>query len=356
METTRSEHRRRTRRPRHPHRQTVVVTGASAGVGRATAREFAARGARVALIARGRAGLEAAANEVAQAGGTPLVLPADVSDAAQVAAAADGVEAVFGPVDVWVNVAFTTVFAPFEEIRPEEFRRVTEVAYLGYVHGTRAALDRMLPRDAGTIVQVGSVLAERSIPLQSAYCGAKHAVRGFTSAVRTELMHRHSRVKVTVVQLPAVNTPQFAWGLSRLPHRPQPVPPIYQPEVAARAIVHAADHPGRRVYCVGGRALATIIANRLVPGLLDRYLARTGFSSQQTSEPDRGPRPHNLWNPLDGEDGRDFGAHGTFDDRAHPHSPEAWMARRPRLLWTGGAATAATLAVAALRHHRTAHR
>ncbi|RKT08475.1 short-subunit dehydrogenase [Streptomyces sp. 3211.6] len=348
METTRSEH------PRRP-RQTVVVTGASAGVGRATAREFAARGARVALIARGRAGLEAAANEVAQAGGTPLVLPADVSDAAQVAAAADRVEAVFGPVDVWVNVAFTTVFAPFEEIRPEEFRRVTEVTYLGYVHGTRAALDRMLPRDSGTIVQVGSVLAERSIPLQSAYCGAKHAVQGFTSSVRTELMHRGSRVKVTVVQLPAVNTPQFSWGLSRLPHRPQPVPPIYQPEVAARAIVHAADHPGRRVYCVGGRALATVIANRLVPGLLDRYLARTGFASQQTAEPDPGPRPHNLWNPLDGDDGRDFGAHGTFDDRSHPHSPEAWAARRPRLLWTG-AATAATLALAALRHHRTAHR
>ncbi|MFE1791738.1 SDR family oxidoreductase [Streptomyces sp. NPDC059525] len=352
METTRSEH------PRHHSgrpRQTVVVTGASAGVGRATARAFAARGARVALIARGRAGLEAAANEVAQAGGTPLVLPADVSDAAQVAAAADRVEAVFGPVDVWVNAAFATVFAPFEEIRPEEYRRVTEVTYLGYVHGTRAALDRMLPRDSGTIVQVGSVLAERSIPLQSAYCGAKHAVRGFTSSVRTELMHRGSRVKITVVQLPAVNTPQFAWGLSRLPHRPQPVPPIYQPEVAARTIVHAAGHPGRRVYCVGGRAFATVVANRLVPGLLDRYLARTGFSSQQTSEPDRGQRPHNLWNPLDGDGGRDFGTHGTFDDRAHPRSPEAWAARRPRLLWTG-AATAATLGLAALRHHRTAHR
>ncbi|MER7336614.1 SDR family oxidoreductase [Streptomyces sp. NPDC000075] len=331
----------------------MVVTGASAGVGRATAREFAARGDRVALIARGRAGLEAVASEVAAAGGTPLVLPADVSDAAQVAAAADRVEAVFGPVDVWVNVAFTTVFAPFEEIRPEEFRRVTEVTYLGYVHGTRAALDRMLPRDSGTIVQVGSVLAERAIPLQSAYCGAKHAVQGFTSAVRTELMHRGSRVKVTVVQLPAVNTPQFAWGLSRLPHRPQPVPPIYQPEVAARAIVHAAGHPGRRVYCVGGRALATVIANRIVPGLLDRYLARTGFSAQQTAEPDPGARPHNLWRPLDGEDGRDFGTHGTFDDRSHPRSPEAWAARRPRLLWAG-AGVAAGAALTALRRRRSA--
>ncbi|MGW1519443.1 SDR family oxidoreductase [Streptomyces sp. NPDC002287] len=348
MDTTRSEH--------HRPRQTVVVTGASAGVGRATALAFAARGARVALIARGRAGLEAAANEVVRAGGTPLVLPADVSDPAQVSAAADQVEAVFGPVDVWVNVAFTTVFAPFVEIRPEEFRRVTEVSYLGYVHGTRAALDRMLPRNKGTIVQVGSVLGERSIPLQSAYCGAKHAVQGFASAVRTELMHYGSRVKVTVVQLPAVNTPQFSWGLSRLPHRPQPVPPIYQPEVAARAIVYAADHPGRRMYCVGGRALAAVIANRIVPGLLDRYLARTGFSSQQTPEPNREDRPHNLWHPLDWEDGRDYGAHGGFDDRSHPRSPEAWAARRPRLLWTGAATAAAGLAVTALRHRGDGHR
>ncbi|MEU8437647.1 SDR family oxidoreductase [Streptomyces sp. NPDC029216] len=334
-------------------RQTVVITGASAGVGRATARAFAARGARVALIARGRAGLEAAANEVAQAGGTPLVLPADVADAAQVAAAADRVEAAFGPVDVWVNVAFTTVFAPFEEIRPEEFRRVTEVTYLGYVHGTRAALDRMLPRNSGTIVQVGSVLGERAIPLQSAYCGAKHAVQGFTSAVRTELLHRGSRVKVTVVQLPAVNTPQFSWGLSRMPRRPQPVPPIYQPEVAARAIVHAADHPGRRMYTVGGAGLVTLMANRIAPGLLDRYLARTGYDSQQTSVPDGDMRPHNLWRPLDGTGGRDFGAHGSFDDRSHARSAEAWAARRPRLLWTGAAVTATALTLAALRRHRT---
>ncbi|MEU6863868.1 SDR family oxidoreductase [Streptomyces sp. NPDC046876] len=333
--------------------QTVVITGASAGVGRATARAFAARGARVALIARGRTGLEAAAREVAEAGGTPLVVPADVSDHTQVDAAADEVEAAFGPVDVWVNAAFTTVFAPFEEIRPEEFRRVTEVTYLGYVHGTRAALARMLPRDSGAIVQVGSALAERAIPLQSPYCGAKHAVHGFTSAVRTELLHRGSRVRITVVQLPAVNTPQFSWGLSRLPRRPQPVPPIYQPEVAARAVVHAADHPGRREYCVGGATLATVLANRVAPGLLDRYLARTGYASQQTGEPDTEPRHHNLWHPLDGEDGRDFGAHGRFDARAHPRSPEAWAARRPRALW---AAPAAALAATLVYRRRTARR
>lgn len=228
--------------------QTVVVTGASAGIGRATAQLFGARGANVALIARGRAGLEGAARDVEQAGGKALVLPTDVADHTAVEAAAEQVEQVFGPIDVWINVAFTSVFAPFADIGPEEYRRVTDVAYLGFVHGTRAALARMKPRDRGAIVQVGSALGSRSIPPQSAYCGAKHAVNGFTEAVRCELLHEHSNVRITVVQMPAVNTPQFSWVLSRLPRHPQPVPPIYQPEVAARAVVFAADHPRRKQY------------------------------------------------------------------------------------------------------------
>jgi NAD(P)-dependent dehydrogenase (short-subunit alcohol dehydrogenase family) len=318
---------------------TVVITGASGGIGRAVAREFAARGDRIGLIARGRAGLEAAAGEVRSRGGQALVAVADVSDHEAVHAAADAVEERFGPIDVWVNVAFTSVFAPFTEIRPEEFRRVTEVTYLGYVNGTREALSRMRPRNRGTIVQVGSALGERSIPLQSAYCGAKHAVNGFTSSVRTELMHERSQVRITVVQMPAVNTPQFSWVLSRLPRHPQPVPPIYQPEVAARAVVYAADHPGRKQFYVGASTVATLLGNRVAAGLLDRYLARTGVDSQQTKERTPPDRPGNLWEPLDGEeaDGHDFGAHGIFDDRAHEHSPQTALAERARLTWPAGA-------------------
>ncbi|WP_433894324.1 SDR family oxidoreductase [Streptomyces sp. CA-111067] len=322
--------------------QTIVITGASGGIGRAAAREFARRGDRIGLLARGRAGLDAAAGEVRELGGEALAVPADVADHEAVHAAATAVERRFGPIDVWVNVAFTSVFAPFTEIRPEEFRRVTEVAYLGYVNGTREALARMVPRDHGTIVQVGSALGDRSIPLQSAYCGAKHAVNGFTSSVRTELMHDKSNVRVTVVQMPAVNTPQFSWVLSRLPRHPQPVPPIYQPEVAARSVVYAAEHPGRKQYYVGASTVGTIIGNKFAAGLLDRYLARTGYDSQQTADRISPDRPDNLWKPLDGprEDAPDFGAHGEFDARSHPRSAQAWLSRHAGLVWPASAVLA----------------
>jgi NAD(P)-dependent dehydrogenase (short-subunit alcohol dehydrogenase family) len=291
----------------------VVITGASAGVGRATARAFAERGDRIALLARGEAGLDAAAKEI----GGALPLPVDVADPSAVEQAANTVERELGPIDVWVNNAFAGELAPFLEMPAEDFRRVTEVTYFGYVHGTRAALRRMLPRDRGVIVQVGSALAYRSIPLQSAYCGAKHAIQGFTESVRCELMHDKAHVYVTMVQLPAVNTPQFSWAQSRLPRHPQPVPPIYQPEVAAEAIVHAAVHPRRREYWVGSSTVATLLANKVAAGLLDRYLARTGYRGQQTDEPPTGG--NNLWRPADQH--QDHGSHGAFDDRAHARSP-----------------------------------
>jgi NAD(P)-dependent dehydrogenase (short-subunit alcohol dehydrogenase family) len=300
--------------------QTVVITGASAGIGRATAELFGARGARVALIARGEDGLRGAADAVNSRGGRALALPVDVADFEAVDQAAERAESELGPIDVWVNVAFTSVFAPFRQITPEEFRRVTEVAYLGYVHGTMAALQRMVPRDRGTIVQVGSALGYRSIPLQSAYCGAKHAINGFTESVRCELLHDRSNVRITVVQMPAVNTPQFSWVLSRLPRNPQPVPPIYQPEVAAEGVVFAADHPQRKEYWVGGSTVATILAQKLAAPLLDRYLARTGYSSQQTGKRASPGRRSNLWQPVDQPPGADRGAHGSFDDRSRDHS------------------------------------
>jgi NAD(P)-dependent dehydrogenase (short-subunit alcohol dehydrogenase family) len=328
--------------------RTVVITGASAGVGRATARLFGRRGANVALIARGRAGLDAAAAEVEEHGGRALVLRADVADHRQVESAAEAAEAAFGPVDVWINVAFTSVFAPFTEIEPDEYQRVTDVTYLGFVNGTRSALKRMLPRDSGTVVQVGSALGYRSVPLQSAYCGAKHAINGFTASVRTELRHRHSRVHITTVQMPAVNTPQFSWVLSRLPRHPRPVPPIYQPEVAARAVLHAADHPRRKQYYVGASTVATILGQKAAPALLDRYLARTGFDSQQEPGKPSAGRANNLWHPADAEQGTDHGAHGVFDDRAHAHAPQAALARHPALL-SGALAGAALGATGLLR-------
>jgi NAD(P)-dependent dehydrogenase (short-subunit alcohol dehydrogenase family) len=329
----------------------VVITGASGGIGRASARLFAERGDHVALLARGTAGLEAAASEVRERGGTALAIRVDTADAEALERAADRVEDELGSIDVWVNDAFTSVFSRFMDIEPDEFRRVTEVTYLGFVNGTRAALRRMLPRDRGVVVQVGSALAHRGIPLQSAYCGAKHAMWGFHESLLTELRHDRSNVHVTSVAMPGVNTPQFTWVLSRLPRKAQPVPPFYQPEVAARGILHAADHPERRAYWVGAATAGTIIANRVAGGLLDRYLARTGMASQQTSEGRPADQPANLWQPADGPDGHDFGAHGPFDDRAWSHSPQQWASQHRR----GLVLTAAGLAAgAALRSWRAA--
>jgi short-subunit dehydrogenase len=301
----------------------VVITGASAGVGRATVQAFAKRGAHIGLLARGIEGLEGAKKDVEELGGKALVLPTDVSDANQVEAAAQKVEETFGPIDIWVNDAMTSVFSPLKEMTPEEFRRVTEVTYLGAVYGTMAALKRMLPRDRGTIVQVGSALAYRSIPLQAAYCGAKHAIRGFTDSLRSELIHDKSNVHVTMVHLPAVNTPQFSWVKSRLPRKAQPVPPIYQPEVPAEAIYWAAHHR-RRELIVGIPTLKAIEGNKVIPGTLDRFLAEKAYSGQQTDEPRDPDEPNNLWEPLDGEGGGDHGAHGSFDARSRNFSPEVW--------------------------------
>ncbi len=317
-------------------REIVVITGASAGVGRATARRFARRGARIGLMARGEEGLRAAQREVEELGGEAIVLPADVADAEAVERAAGAVEERFGPIDIWVNNAMTSVFSEVKEMQPDEYRRVTEVTYLGVVHGTLAALKRMLPRDRGVIVQVGSALAYRGIPLQSSYCAAKHAIIGFTESLRAELMHDRSHVRVTVVNLPAVNTPQFGWVKSRLPKEGQPVPPIYQPEVPADAIFYAAHHP-RREFFVGWPTVMTVIGNKLAPAVADHYLARTGFESQQTDQPRDPARPDNLWTPVPG----DHGAHGRFDDRASYRSSQLWLSKHRNILALVGAAAVA---------------
>ncbi len=326
-----------------PRPEVVVITGASAGVGRAVVRRFAAAGAHIALIARGRDGLEAARAEVEAAGGRALVLPADVANWSQVDDAASRVERELGPVDIWINNAMVSVFSPVMEMHPDEYRRVTEVTYLGVVHGTLAALRRMQPRNAGAIVQVGSALAYRGIPLQSAYCAAKHAVQGFMDSLRTELLHEGSAIRVSSVHLPAMNTPQFDWTKSRLPNRAQPVPPIYQPEIAADAIYWAAHHDRREVW-IGAPTVMAILGNRVAPALGDRVLAATGFESQQTSEPDDPNRPHNLWEPLPG----DHGAHGRFDDRATAWSAQAWATTHRGLTLGGLLAAGAMVAMAAL--------
>jgi NAD(P)-dependent dehydrogenase (short-subunit alcohol dehydrogenase family) len=320
----------------------IVVTGASAGVGRAAARAFAAQGDAVGLIARGVAGLEGAAREITANGGRATWVSADVSDAAAVEAAAARIEADLGPIDVWVNNAMVTMLAPVHQMTTEEFHRVTDVTFLGVVHGTQAALHRMLPRDAGVIVQVGSALAYRGIPLQSAYCAAKHAIQGFSESLRSELLHEGSHVRVTMVQLPALNTPQFTWMKNRLPRQPQPVPPIYQPEVAADAIVWAAAHAPREVN-VGMSTSMAVWGDKFIPGLLDRYLARTAYSGQQTFEQVIPGQPDNLWRAVD--DDRDVGAHGEFDGVARAKSWQ-WLAMRNRHQIAVAAGALAALGVA----------
>jgi NAD(P)-dependent dehydrogenase (short-subunit alcohol dehydrogenase family) len=319
----------------------VVITGASAGVGRATARAFARAGADVGLLARGTDGLDATRKEVEEAGRRALAVPVDVADASEVDEAGDLIERELGAIDVWINNAMATVFSPVSSLGPDEFRRVTDVTYMGTVNGTMAALRRMRNRDAGVIVQVGSALSYRGIPLQSAYCGAKHAVRGFTDSLRTELRHERSGIRITMVQLPALNTPQFGWCRSHMPRRAQPVPPIYQPELAADAIVWASLHDRREVW-VGGPTIATILAQGLVPGLLDRYLARTGYDAQQTALSEDPDRPDNLFEPVP----FDAGAHGSFDARAHASSLQWSLSRHRRSLLAGLGATALLAAAA----------
>jgi NADP-dependent 3-hydroxy acid dehydrogenase YdfG len=319
----------------------VVITGASAGVGRATVREFAKQGASIGLLARESGGLYQAQDEVERERCKAIAIPTDVADAAAVEAAAERIERELGPIDIWVNNAMTTIFAPLHKIAPDEFRRATEVTYLGTVYGTLAALRRMRPRNRGTIVQVGSALAYRSIPLQSPYCGAKHAIRGFIDSLRCELLHDNINIHLTMVQLPAVNTTQFNWCRSRLPNHPQPVPPIFEPEVAARAIVWASRHR-RRELIVGRSSWEAIWANKFFPGLLDRFLARNGYESQQTDEPVSPDRPDNLFHSVK----NGHAAHGIFDGRAAARSWQLWCTTHRGWLW--GAAALAGLAAGAL--------
>lgn len=313
--------------------ETVVVTGASAGLGRAIAIEFGRHGAQVALLARSEEGLANAKREVEVAGGKAVTIPTDVADAAAVESAAALVEQELGPIDVWVNNAMASVFSPVKEMKPEEYKRVTDVTYLGVVYGTLAALKRMLPRNRGSIVQIGSALAYRSIPLQSAYCASKHAIAGFTDSLRCELLHDRSKVKLTMVQMPALNTPQFDWVKSRLDRRAQPVPPIFQPEVGARA-VYSAAHSGRREVYVGSSTVGAIVGQKIVPSLLDRYLGRTGYASQQTSEPESPDRPNNLWEAV----WNHHTTHGRFDSKSSPHSYELWADLHRRAVALGVAA------------------
>src|SRR4051794_18495471 len=322
--------------------EVVVVTGAGAGLGRAIVREFARHGASIGLVSRDRDRLEATKDEVEKLGGQALAIPTDVADADAVEEAAARTEEFLGPIDVWVNNAMTSVFSPVKQMTADEFRRVTEVTYLGYVYGTQAALRRMLPRDRGVIVQVGSALAYRSIPLQSAYCGAKHAIVGFTDSLRSELIHDGSGIKVTAVDMPALNTPQFGWVRSRLPRKGQPVPPIFEPEVAAKAIVYASERP-RRQLLVGRSTYMAVWGQKFLPGWLDGYLARTAYEGQQTDEHEQPGRPDNLDQPLDAS--VDHGAHGGFDSRSGRWSPALELTMRRGQIAAGlGAAAAAVVA------------
>jgi NAD(P)-dependent dehydrogenase (short-subunit alcohol dehydrogenase family) len=317
----------------------AVITGASAGIGRAIVRQFAREHADIALLARGADGLEAAAREVEAAGGRALAVPLDVADHAAVEAAAAAIEESLGPIDVWVNNAMVSILAPLDQVTPEEFERITHVTYLGYVWGTMAALKRMRPRNRGSIVQVGSALAYRAIPLQAAYCGAKHAIRGFTESVRCELLHDKSRVRISIVELPGVNTPQFQWMKNRMPHKSQPIGAVFQPEVAARAVVWAARHHRRELY-VGGPSVSAIVGDKIAPGLLDHYLARTVYTGHQTDQPEDPNRPDNLWHPVPG----DHGAHGPFDHRAKRHSLQLWATTNRTWIAAGAGLVGACLA------------
>jgi NAD(P)-dependent dehydrogenase (short-subunit alcohol dehydrogenase family) len=331
------------------HREVVAITGASAGIGRAVALEFARHGAAIGLIARGREGLEGAKREVEGLGGTATIHQADVAEHDQVDRAASEIEDAHGPLDIWVNDAMTTVFAYFDDIEPAEYERATRVTYLGTVWGTRAALKRMQPRNRGTIVQVGSALAYRGIPLQAPYCGAKHAVKGFQESLRCELRARGSHVHTTMVQLPGLNTPQFDHCLSKMPRHPQPVPPMFQPEVAARAIYWAAHHRRRELY-VGFPTVYTIIGNKIAPGFAEWYLARTAIKGQQTDEPFDGAAAANLFEPVDSD--HDEGAHGIFDAQAHGRSEQAWLSRHrvaAALGFSVGASAVASALAAAKR-------
>lgn len=326
----------------------MVITGASAGIGRALARLYGSRGDRVALLARGTDGLEGARRDVEEAGGIALSLPVDVADHDAVEAAAAAVERELGPIDVWINNAMTSVFSRIADMGPDDFRRVTDVTYHGAVWGTLAALRRMKPRDRGTIILVGSALAYRGIPGQAAYCAAKHAMQGFHDSLRTELMNEGSNVDVTMVQLPAVNTPQFGWVKSRLPNKAQPVPPIFQPEVIAEGIAWAADNPrATRELIIGWPALKAIMGNKLVPSYADRVLARNGLEAQQIDEPEDPDRPHNLWEPVDGPGGGDHGAHGDFDERARDSSWHLWLnTHRPTVALSAAAVVTAAIGAA----------
>lgn len=328
--------------------QVVVVTGASAGLGRAIVRRFAEDGASIGLIARGQDRLEQARVEVEAGGGRALVLPLDVANAADVMSAARRVEDELGPIDVWVNCAMLTVYAPIHEMTAAEFQRVTDVTYMGYVHGTLAALEHMRPRDRGVIIQVGSALAHRSIPLQSAYCAAKHAILGFHEALLSELIHDGSRLRATMVQMPALNTPQFDWVENKLAHRTQPVPPIFQPEVGAEAVVWAAGHDVGRELLVGWPTLKAVVGEKVVAGWLDKFLATTAWEGQQTDEPAVSDAPYNLWDSVPG----DWAAHGRFDDRAHSFSIELWLRMNRNVLAVAGASVVGLALGALTGRHR----